>query len=155
MNSIASGLPSLASAFRNTGSSLARVAKPESGNDGKETAKVVADIAVGAGVLGLTGLTILNSGAPGGTPQTNIPAMAFAGIGAGIIYFIDQSIEGSKAYKNADSTSAAFGQFAAAAIGLSGVTQALGWPPGLTVALATFAAAFMAGKALAHVRLDD
>ncbi|MBI2266001.1 MAG: hypothetical protein HYU64_12635 [Armatimonadetes bacterium] len=119
-------------------------------------AKVAADVAMGAGMIGLTALTISQSGASGALPKTGAPAIAFANLGLGLVYLIDQSIDLSKAnYDSAKETTAWLGIGAGASLAVSGLTAAAGASPGWTIAFSTIAAALLAGKGLAHLKLQN
>ncbi|MBI2267513.1 MAG: hypothetical protein HYU64_20485 [Armatimonadetes bacterium] len=130
----------------------------------REILKTAADVGIGAGMIGLTGLTVLNSGAALEVPKTGAPAIAFANMGAGIFYVVDQLMQVASVPTNSGRYHDApedLGKFAGGLLGLgagislaaSGFSQAVGWPGGFVVALSTISAALMASKAIAQMKL--
>ncbi|MBI2266956.1 MAG: hypothetical protein HYU64_17620 [Armatimonadetes bacterium] len=150
MSTIGSALPSFTPSYRPVNSTLAQVAQDHPEGSSRETARVVADVAIGAGMLGLTGLTILSSGAPGGFAQTNVPAIAYANMGLGLVYTLDQGMEVSK--ESRGQVGSGYGLAAGITMLIGGIGQAMGAGPGFTVAASTVAAAFMVGKGIARLK---
>ncbi|MBI2267512.1 MAG: hypothetical protein HYU64_20480 [Armatimonadetes bacterium] len=128
---------------------------PASSESKNNLARTAVDLGVSAGLVGLTALTIAKSGASAGFSTASSSALAFANIGLGIVYTVDQIIEASKSNSDARAASSAMGIAAGLCLTAGGVISALGGAPGIMVGFSTVAAALMAGKLMAPLRLSN
>lgn len=119
----------------------------------KISGRVIAEAANTVGLIGVSGYSILASGVSGSVPQTNVSPLAYAGLGLGVLSFLDNAVQ---AQRDGDgSAKTVLGMMSGVAMIVSGLCMAGGARPGVSIGFSVIAAGIMAARGLAQLKKGD